>query len=285
MASTLKILYSFASPSKRGKERFETILEPLQAIIQIGCLSFYPVGTKLAIKHNMLVIQPPNYSQPMSRWYNNDTQDDLCYLFNVFSRFKRFYTFMETEHAALYALLVANARAGIDKLIRTYSDTNKPHILHTLSMYKTMIGNQPPGQQQQQHQGQQQPGTIDLPYYDEDSLAISTPSNSKKKSGSGGGGPTSMELTDALSGSASSASATSADGGATSNIDSVFSRIVDKYNPQIFTIIYNVLLQLHRREDDTGTGDNYLHYVTGLNQILHPINASIKKWIDENIVF
>ena len=285
MASTLKILYSFASPSKRGKERFETILEPLQAIIQIGCLSFYPVGTKLAIKHNMLVIQPPNYSQPMSRWYNNDTQDDLCYLFNVFSRFKRFYTFMETEHAALYALLVANARAGIDKLIRTYSDTNKPHILHTLSMYKTMIGNQPPGQQQQQHQGQQQPGTIDLPYYDEDSLAISTPSNSKKKSGSGGGGPTSMELTDALSGSASSASATSADGGATSNIDSVFSRIVDKYNPQIFTIIYNVLLQLHRREDDTGNGDNYLHYVTGLNQILHPINASIKKWIDENIVF
>jgi hypothetical protein len=273
MASTLKILYSFATPNKRGKERFETILEPLQAIIQIGCLSFYPVGTKIAIKHNMLVIQPPNYTQSMSRWYNNDTQDDLCYLFNVFSRFKRFYTFMETDNAALYALLVANARAGIDKLIRTYSDTNKPHILHTLSMYKTMIGNQ--------QQLGQPPGAIE-PYYDEDAMAVSTPI--KKKSGAatgGGGGPTSTELTDALSAS----SAAAADGGATSNIDSVFSRIVDKYNPQIFIIIYNVLLQLQRRADDTGNGDNYLHYVTGLNQILFPINASIKKWIDENIVF
>jgi hypothetical protein len=28
-----------------------------------------------------------------------------------------------------------------------------------------------------------------------------------------------------------------------------------------------------------------LHYIGGLNQILHPINVSIKKWIDENIVF
>ena len=276
MASTLKILYSFASPSKRGKERFETILEPLQSIIQIGCLSYYPVGTKLAIKHNMLMIQPPNYSQSVSRWYNNDTQDDLCYLFNVFSRFKRFYTFMETEHAALYSLLVVNARAGIDKLIRTYSDTNKPHILHTLSMYKTMIGNQ-------QGQPQQQPGTID-PYYDEDAMPITAPSKKKSGAATGGGGgggggvgSTSTELNDTtLSAPADSA---------TSNIDSVFSRIVDKYNPQIFIIIYNVLLQLHKREDDTGNGDNYLHYVAGLNQILHPINASIKKWIDENIVF
>lgn len=260
MAATLKILYSFASPNKRGKERFETILEPLQAIIQIGCLSFYPVGTKLAIKHNMLVIQPPNYSQSMSRWYNNDTQDDLCYLFNVFSRFNRFYAFMETEHAALYALLVANARAGIDKLIRTYSDTNKPHILHTLSMYKTMIG---------------QPGTLDpcpSSAYDEDAMPASTPN--KRRVGSVEGGGSSAELTDAALSAAS-----------VSNVDSVFSRIVDKYNPQMFVIIYNVLLQLHKRDDDTGNGDNYLHYITGLNQILYPINASIKKWIDENIVF
>ena len=272
------MLYSFASQSKRGKERFETILEPLQAIIQIGCMSFYPVGTKLAIKYNMLVIQPPNYSQPMSRWYNSDTQDDLCYLFNVFSRFKRFYTFMETEHVALYALLVANARAGIDKLIRTYSDTNKPHILHTLSMYKTMIGTHP----------HQPPGSAQVvPYYDEDALPASTPNKNKNKAGAAAAAAAAAaggdsELSDALppTVSASADSATS-----NSNIDSVFSRIVDKYNPQIFIIIYNVLLQLNKREDDTGNGDNYLHYVTGLNQILHPINVSIKKWIDENIVF
>jgi hypothetical protein len=69
----------------------------------------------------------------------------------------------------------------------------------------------------------------------------------------------------------------------TANIDAVFGRIVEKYNSQIYTIIYNVLLQLHRNNDDSG-GD-YMHYINGLNQILQPINASIKKWIDENIVF
>lgn len=72
---------------------------------------------------------------------------------------------------------------------------------------------------------------------------------------------------------------------ANANIDSIFSTIVDKYNPQIFSIVYNVLLQLHKKDDGTGNGDNYLHYIGGLNQILHPINVSIKKWIDENIVF
>ena len=31
-----------------------------------------------------LQIQHPNYSQPVIRWYNNDTQEDLFYLFNIF---------------------------------------------------------------------------------------------------------------------------------------------------------------------------------------------------------
>lgn len=69
----------------------------------------------------------------------------------------------------------------------------------------------------------------------------------------------------------------------TTNIDAVFGRIVEKYNSQIYTIIYNVLLQLHKNNDDSG-GD-YMHYINGLNQILQPVNSSIKKWIDENIVF
>lgn len=280
MAATLKILYSFANPNKRGKERFETILEPLQAIIQIGFISFYPVGTKLAIKHNMLIIQPPNYTQSVSRWYHSDTQDDLCYLFNVFSRFNRFYSYMETTNPALYVLLITNARAGIDKLIRTYSDTNKPHILHTLSMYKTMIGAGPSC-------------AVPDPYSE---MFCGGPAAPVANTGAGvaGGGsnqkkgvptPTpatattqSTELNNIVTSPVSTEP--------TSNTDTIFSQIVDKYNSQIFVIIHNVLLQLNKRDDSvSGSGDNYLHYINGLNQILYPINASIKKWIDENIVF
>ena len=83
MQSTLNILYSTIK-TKKKKERFETILEPLQAILQIGYLSFAPIGTKLTIQNNILKIQIPNYSQPVIRWYNNDTQEDLFYLFNIF---------------------------------------------------------------------------------------------------------------------------------------------------------------------------------------------------------
>ena len=290
-STTLKMLYSFASPNKRGKERFETILEPMQAIIQIGCISFYPVGTKLAIKHNMLVIQPPTYSQPVSRWYNNDTQDDLCYLFNVFSRFKKFYSFMETgspDVAALYAMLVVNARAGIDKLIRTYTDTNKPHILHTLSMYKTMMGSttdQPSQQLQDAHLDSfNQLSQPKQPKQQQDQNSSNSSIFGKRKNSA-----VSASIPDDSSPVQAQQQAqqplASDPAIAAANIDSIFSAIVDKYNPQIFNIVHSVLLQLNKKDDGTGNGDNYLHYIGGLNQILHPINVSIKKWIDENIVF
>lgn len=301
MASTLKLLYSFASPKKRGKERFETILEPLQAILQIGFISFYPVGTKIAIKHNMLVIQPPNYSQPVSRWYNNDTQDDLCYLFNVFSRFTRYYSFMETDYPALHRLLVSNAQSGIDKLIRTYSDTNRPHILHTLSMYKRMLqtphslshmqqlhneandelqtsapASSAPANHQEQHglsslfpkkKNQNHPANqIAM----QDAVAVASFPQTQIQSPQLGPLPAPVTTMNSVDTN-------------TANIDAVFGRIVEKYNSQVYTIIYNVLLQLQKNNDDSG-GD-YTHYINGLNQILQPINASIKKWIDENIVF
>ncbi len=48
---------------KKPKERFETILEPLQAVLQIGLLSFYPIGSKLAIHNNILTVQGPGYTQ------------------------------------------------------------------------------------------------------------------------------------------------------------------------------------------------------------------------------
>ncbi len=331
MASTLKLLYSFASPKKRGKERFETILEPLQAILQIGFISFYPVGTKIAIKHNMLVIQPPNYSQPVYRWYNNDTQDDLCYLFNVFSRFTRYYSFMETDHPALHRLLVLNAQAGIDKLIRTYSDTNRPHILHTLSMYKRMLHTSHSISQLQLHDTNdelqlqtQQPQThtqthaaagtdqhANVNNMNTSTTTTTTTTNNTPSSLSSifpkrkNHPQTQIAMQDVAAAAASYSSIQSPQTGPmsapatailplpqlamnsvdtnTTNIDAVFGRIVEKYNSQIYTIIYNVLLQLHKNNDDSG-GD-YMHYINGLNQILEPINSSIKKWIDENIVF
>ena len=143
MQSTINFIYSTLK-TKRKKERFETILEPLQAILQISYLSFAPIGTKLTINNNILQIQIPNYSQSVIRWYNNDTQEDLFYLFNIFYRFKKFYHFLNSPSAPvdnkkLYDILIELAKSGIGNLIRTYSQTDKIHILHTLQMYKAML--------------------------------------------------------------------------------------------------------------------------------------------------
>ena len=138
MQTTLHLLYKTISGSKK-KERFETILEPLQALIQIGFLSYYPIGTKLTIQNNILYIQAPTYSQSVTRWYNNDTQEDLFYLFNIFCRFNKFYSDEKTEYSELFTLLIDLAKNGINNLIRTYNQTEKTHVLHTLQMYKNML--------------------------------------------------------------------------------------------------------------------------------------------------
>ena len=135
MQSTLQFI---AGQMKKPRERFETILEPLQALLQIGFLAFYPIGSKLAIHNNILTIQEPGYTQNVRRWYNNDKKEDVFYLYNVFSRFNKFYkTVLASgagENAALFSLLNELAKTGINNLTRTYNQTDKIHILHTLQM-------------------------------------------------------------------------------------------------------------------------------------------------------
>jgi hypothetical protein len=142
MQSTLQFI---AGQMKKPRERFETILEPLQALLQIGFLAFYPIGSKLAIHNNILTIQAPGYTQNVRRWYNNDKKEDVFYLYNVFSRFNKFYKTVLAggggENAALFTLLNELAKTGINNLTRTYNQTDKIHILHTLQMYKGMLDN------------------------------------------------------------------------------------------------------------------------------------------------
>lgn len=137
-------LYSAVCPEKK-KERFETILEPLQAITQLALLSFCPKGTKLSISNNLLYVQPPTWTQGLFRSYNHDARDDLYFLFNVIRRFNKFYTTSDIgstqQGGMLFHKLIELSKNGIDKLIQTYSDSDKNALLHTLRMYRTMLVN------------------------------------------------------------------------------------------------------------------------------------------------
>jgi len=253
MQSTFQILYKTVA-SRRKKERFETILEPLQAILQIALLAFYPVGTKLTIQNNIMTLQPPTYSQSMARWYNNDTKEDLYFLFNVFHRFKKFYAHYKADapdsvQHRLYALLIDLSKTGINKLIRTYGQTDKPHILQTLTMYKFILDDQ------------LSPDLMTL----QTSTTATTATSSK---------PYKMKPVpnddDAATHEMTSSNNT---------VDDIFVTIVDVYTPELQNIMYHTLLLMRDNES------NYQSYADGLNRILDPTCVQLKKWIDEHIVY
>ena len=308
MQATLNVLYKTIK-TKKKKERFETILEPLQAILQIAYLSFTPIGTKLTIHNNILYIQPPNYSQSIVRWYNNDTQEDLFYLFNIFYRFKKFYYFLSSgiggndvasvatkdyEHSSakivnkkLYELLIELAKNGIGNLIRTYGQTEKIHILHTLQMYKNILENDSETIKQSQrpdfYNNNNEDDNLVVSHLSHTSHDIQKDKNNKKK----------VKVTqqhqvlrdddndderetDTISQKNSSKPS---DTMSTKKIDDVFIRITDMYSQEIYYIMYNTLILM--QQNDIA----YQTFIEGLNKILEPTNIKIKKWIDENIVF
>ena len=310
MQSTINFIYSTIR-TKRKKERFETILEPLQAILQICYLSFAPIGTKLTIHNNILQIQIPNYSQPVIRWYNNDTQEDLFYLFNIFYRFKKFYYFMNDsksnmDNKKLYDLLIELAKTGIGNLIRTYSQTNKIHILHTLQMYKTILESDEKGQKNNELLYQKRFENYELQNLPNSHAPVASHIQSSSQ---GGGASVSFmaskrekekdkktkimqkilrdespeqepipvtEMDSIVNNDNTSSDVSSPE---VKNIDDVFIRITDIYTQEIYNIIYNTLNIMIKSDTDANI------YIDGLNKLLEPTNSRIKKWIDEHIVF
>jgi hypothetical protein len=137
----LKTFY-FLFLADKKKERFDMILEPLQAITQLALISFCPVGSKLSISNNLLTIQIPSWSQGVLRTYNHDKKDDLFFLFSVISRFNKFYAYLnsrEDETSDLFDSLIDLSKAGIDSIIQTYSRGEHAHLLHTLKMYRALL--------------------------------------------------------------------------------------------------------------------------------------------------
>jgi len=280
MQSTLQFI---AGQLKKPRERFETILEPLQALLQIGFLAFYPIGSKLAIHNNILTVQAPGYTQNVRRWYNNDKKEDVFYLYNVFSRFNKFYKTVLAggggENAALFTLLNELAKTGINNLTRTYNQTDKIHILHTLQMYKGMLDFpeliRRLGVDKSEHvtntvSGVGVGGCAGVDDENED-LPCQFPKRITSSSSSPPLRP--------LNSSAGVTGSIPIDSLADTNIDLIFIKITDLYSQEDYTIIYHTLVKI---QNDT---QYYINYVDGLNKILEPVNIRIKKWIDDNIVF
>ena len=283
---------------KKPKERFETILEPLQAVLQIGLLSFYPIGSKLAIHNNILTVQGPGYTQQVRRWYNNDKKEDVFYLYNVFSRFHKFYKHVLDEASTstgasagtgmgenrkLFLLLIELAKTGINNLTRTYNQTDKIHILHTLQMYKGMLDN--PELVRRLGGGSGGSGgsgtsSVAITDHDDDCGDGDEPMPRQFPLKARGGASSSPPMRPLVSPAAGAgAPGIPNDSLMDNNIDGIFIKITDLYSQDDYTIIYHTLMKIQN------DAQYYMNYIDGLDKILEPVNIRIKKWIDDNIVF
>jgi len=143
----IQTAYGLISSGKR-KERFDIILEPLQAVSQISLLACCPQGTKLSIDNNLLFIQTPVWHQGLTRAWNHDRRDDVLLLFNAVQRYNKFYVTPGKEEKEtkgnrilkrLTEIVTRLAIKGIDNLSNTYSRGENASIVQTLVMYKNVL--------------------------------------------------------------------------------------------------------------------------------------------------
>jgi len=145
----------------------------------------------------------------------------------------------------LYALLIDLSKTGINKLIRTYGQTDKPHILQTLTMYKFILDDQLSPDlmtlQTNVSTNASKPHRMKPVLNDDDPASEMTTSNN--------------------------------------TVDDIFVSIVSIYTPELLNIMFNALILM--RDNET----NYQAYADGLNRIMEPTCVQLKKWIDEHIVY
>lgn len=123
------------------KEKSDMILEPLQVMIQLALLAYCPIGSKLSISENILHLQLPSWSQGVTRWYMKDNKDDLYYLFQAI---RRYYLWYKPDSNVIYEKILETAIKGIRKLIKTYENTDKISIRHTLTLYTNILSLESP---------------------------------------------------------------------------------------------------------------------------------------------
>ena len=235
------------------KERLTTILEPLQAMVQLALLSFAPIGSKVSIYENLLSIQLSTWSQAILRNYYNDKKDDLYYLFSVINRFNKFYVNKQTGDTQknLFTLLNDMAYIGIHNLVQTYSANI--NITNTLNMYKSMIKNPSlcEAYEKEKH----------------DMLGLNPPDNSnsnstarkdkKRTSGEGSSVPEDSNIDTTITTRTRTTSSTN-------QIDDLFINIKSLYKDYHYELLYNFLLMV--KNDEL----HYQSYIDGINMVFNP---------------
>jgi hypothetical protein len=127
----------------KSKDKVDMVLEPLQSMIQLALLSICPIGTKLHIQENILYLQTPTLTQPITRWYHSDKKDDLYFLYGVIKRYIKWYNPTSNKRSPLsvelYQLISTMSMEGLNLLFRTYSSCDSNTVIHVIQMYRNLL--------------------------------------------------------------------------------------------------------------------------------------------------
>lgn len=312
-------LYRFVRNNR--KERFDVILEPFQAILQLSLLSFLPIGTKLMIHNNILYPQPPQWHQAILRLYNNDNKEDLYFLFHVLIRFTKFYDFLQKSEdpqlRSLYFRMIKLSKKGIDNLILTYQSSNDYALINILQLYRAIMENpndfrNVENVSKQPHSTPSSHKSFNTNSYPASHSASSQPFTSEKEPLLSKSTKSTFDIhedhhdydlydsnetnctndtydTDKINEQPNSPTSSSnntflhnsPDSQSMKEIDKIFVTIKHLYTTHDYHLIHNILLMLESCDSVTET----TKIINGLSIILEVKYQRIHKWISDNIIY
>ncbi len=114
------------------------LLEPLSTIIRLSMLYFKTQGTKIAIYNNRIISHKPNIMQGTIRWTFGNKRNELYYLYRPILIAMLTYNISDDNSIQT---IFDYAIKGLEKLKKTYEETNGTIICHSIDLYKKIIQN------------------------------------------------------------------------------------------------------------------------------------------------
>ena len=111
----------------------DMLLEPLSIIIKLSILSFKPVGTKLSIQNNTLIIDESNFAQGIKRIMKRSRREDISLLFKPIKRALIIYPPEDDKLIYIYGRVLL----GLQNLKKSYVEPSTLHL--SIDLYINII--------------------------------------------------------------------------------------------------------------------------------------------------
>jgi hypothetical protein len=104
------------------------IIDPLSTIIRLVINGYKPIGTKICVNENRIILQEPSYIQGSLRTINGDNKEDLHFLLEPIK-----YACLKIKKTEQISYLFEKAKLGLVNLKTTYQEY--PLISRCIELY------------------------------------------------------------------------------------------------------------------------------------------------------